>query len=330
MYKYIIKRLLLMIPVMIGVSFLVFFILDLAPGDVVDIIAPDDATIEERAIMREEMGLNRHVVVRYVEYMGGLIKGDLGISYITGRDVFKTFMEKVPNTLKLGFSAIALSMAFSIPLGIFAAKHRGTVLDNISMVLALLGLSMPTFWVGLLLILEFSLNLGWFPSGGTEARLSLVLPMITIGTGEMAILTRTTRSSMLEVIRQDYLRTARAKGVSEKRVINHHALRNALIPIVTIIGAQISTVLGGAVLTETVFSWPGIGRLIIDSLNSRDTFQVTGSIIMTTLFISFIMLLVDLLYGVIDPRIKAQYATAKKGDEGNNGNKRAKPNAVSQ
>ncbi|MDL2248466.1 ABC transporter permease [Tyzzerella sp. OttesenSCG-928-J15] len=314
MHRYIIRRLLLMIPVMIGVSFLVFFILDLAPGDIVDVIAPEDATIEDKERMREEMGLNRNVVVRYIDYMSDLVRGDLGTSHLTGRDVFKTFMEKVPNTLYLGTLSIVFSVALSLPLGIFAAKRRGTVADNISMVLALIGLSMPNFWLGLLLIIVFSLKLGWLPSGGTEGITSVILPMVTIGTGQMAILTRTTRSSMLEVIRQDYLRTARAKGVTEKRVINHHALRNALIPIVTIIGTQVSTVLGGAVLTETVFSWPGIGRLIIDSLNSRDTIQVTGSLIMTTMFISVIMLMVDLLYGVIDPRIKAQYSS-KKGDD---------------
>ncbi|MDL2248097.1 ABC transporter permease [Tyzzerella sp. OttesenSCG-928-J15] len=314
MHRYIIKRLLLMIPVMIGVSFLVFFILDLAPGDVVDIIAPDDATIEDKERMREDMGLNRNVIIRYADYMGDLVRGDLGTSYITGRDVFKTFMEKVPNTLFLGLLSILLAVVLSLPLGIFAAKRRGTPADNISMVLALIGLSMPSFWLGLLLIIAFALKLGWFPSGGTEGWKSVILPMITMGTGQMAILTRTTRSSMLEVLGQDYLRTARAKGVTERKVINVHALRNALIPIVTIIGTQISVVLGGAALTETVFAWPGIGRLIIDSLTSRDTMQVTGSIIMTTLSISFIMLLVDLLYGVIDPRIKAQYST-KKGDE---------------
>jgi len=302
-----------MVPVMIGVSFLVFFILDLAPGDIVDVTAPDDFTFEQKEQMREEMGLNRNIIIRYAEYIGNLVRGDLGTSHLTGRDVFKTFMEKVPNTLYLGLMAIVLSVALSIPLGIFAANHRGTILDNISMVMALVGLSMPNFWLGLLLILAFSLKLGWFPSGGTEGWKSIILPMVTIGVGQMAILTRTTRSSMLEVIRQDYLRTARAKGVTEKRVINHHALRNALIPIITIIGAQISTVLGGAVLTETVYSWPGVGRLIIDSLGARDTLQVTGSLIMTTLFISFIMLLVDLLYGVVDPRIKAQYSV-KRGD----------------
>ena len=180
------------------------------------------------------------------------------------------------------------------------------------MIVAMIGLSMPNFWLGLLLIIVFSLNLGWFPSGGDQTLSSIVLPAITIGTGLMATLTRTTRSSMLDVLKQEYLRTARAKGIPEKIVITSHALRNSLIPIITIIGTQLAGVLGGSVLTETVFAWPGVGRLIVDSLNMRDTPLVTGSIIMTTILLSIILLLVDLLYAVVDPRIKAQYV-AKRG-----------------
>lgn len=313
-YRYILKRLLLMIPVLIGVSFLVYFILDLAPGDAVDVLAPDDATLEEKAQMREELGLNRSIFIRYGEYMIDMLHGDMGVSYLTNQDVFATFMEKVPNTLKLGFASLLVSVGLSLPLGIYSARRRGTWKDNVSMVLALLGLSMPNFWLGLLLMILFSLKLGWLPSGGADGFASIILPAVTVGTGMMATLTRTTRSSMLDVIRQDYLRTARSKGLPEKVVINKHALKNALIPIITIIGTQMGTILGGAVLTETVFSWPGVGRLIIDSLNSRDTPQVTGSIILTTMFFSLVLLLVDLLYAMVDPRIKAQYAT-KKGDK---------------
>lgn len=181
------------------------------------------------------------------------------------------------------------------------------------MVLALLGLSMPNFWLGLLLIIAFSLHLGLFPSGGMSGLSSIVLPAITIGTGYTAIMTRTTRSSMLDVIRQDYLRTARAKGVSEKAVIRRHALKNALIPIITVVGTQMAACIGGSVLTETVFAWPGVGRLIIDSVNQRDVPAVTGSIIMTTIMISVILLVIDLLYAFVDPRIKAQYARGGKG-----------------
>ena len=312
MFRYIIKRLIMLIPVLIGVSFLVYFTLDLAPGDIVDVIAPDDATVEDKERMREEMGLNRNVVVRYGEYMWKLMHGDMGESYKTKQSVWVAFMEKAPNTLYLGIASVIVSVGLSLPLGIYSAQHRGTWKDNLAMVAALCGLSMPNFWLGLLLMIGFSLKLGWFPSGGARGFSSIVLPAITIGTGMMAILTRTTRSSMLDVLRQDYLRTARAKGVSERDVVYKHALKNALIPIITIVGTQLGSVLGGAVLTESVFSWPGVGRLIIDSLNSRDTPMVTGCIIMTTMFFSLILLAVDLIYAVVDPRIKAQYARPKR------------------
>ena len=313
MYRYVLKRLLLMIPVMLGVSLFVYCVLDLAPGDAVSFLAPADAPLEEREQIRRDLGLDRNVFIRYAEYMANMLRGDLGKSYLTGRDVFKTFIEKVPNTLYLGFAAVFVSILLSIPLGIYAAIHRGTLRDNASMVFALFGISIPNFWLGLLLILYFALKLRWLPSGGAQRPESVILPAITLGVAMMALLARTTRSSMLEVINQDYLRTARAKGVPERVVINKHALKNALIPIITIIGTQISTVLGGAVVTETVFAWPGVGRLIVDSLTSRDTPQVTGSVILTTLFLSFIVLLVDILYGVVDPRIKAQYISSKKG-----------------
>lgn len=315
MYRYVLKRIVMLIPVLLGVSFLVYCTLDLAPGDIVDVIAPDDATLEDKARMREELGLNRNVVIRYAEYMYGLIRGDMGISYVTKKPVWDSFIEKAPNTLNLGFASLLVSVGLSLPLGIYSAQHRGTWKDNLAMLLALCGLSMPNFWLGLLLMLLFALRLGWFPSGGASGLSSLVLPAFTVGTGMMATLTRTTRSSMLDVIRQDYLRTARAKGVSEKDVIYKHALKNALIPIITIIGTQLGGVLGGAVLTESVFSWPGVGRLIIDSLNSRDTSMVTGSIIMTTMFFSVVLLMVDLLYAVVDPRIRAQYAGRKEEEK---------------
>jgi len=296
-----------MIPVMLGVSFLVYFIMDFAPGDAVDVLAAPDMTLEEKEQMREDMGLNRNIFIRYFEYMGNMLRGDLGISYITKRDVFDIYMEKLPNTLYLGFFSVFFSVLLSVPLGIYAARCRGTLRDNISMVFALLGVSIPMHWMGLMLILAFSLKLGWFPSGGIAGLKSVVLPAITLGIGNMALLTRTTRSSMLDVLNQDYLRTARAKGVSEKVVVSKHALKNALLPIITVVGNQMATVLGGTILTETVFSWPGVGRLIVDSLNSRDTPQVTGTVIITTLGLCLIVLLVDIIYGMVDPRIKAQY-----------------------
>lgn len=313
MYRYVIKRLLLMIPVIIGVSFLVFFIMDMAPGDAVDVLAPEGATAEDLEAIRHDLGLDKPVVVRYIDYMAGMLRGDLGVSYISKTDVFQTYVEKLPATIKLSFASILISVILSVPLGIYSATRQGTIQDNISMAFAMIGLAMPHFWLGLLLIIVFSLKLQWFPSGGDETLSSIVLPAITIGTGLMATLTRTTRSSMLDVLKQEYLRTARAKGIPEKVVVMSHALRNALIPIITIIGTQLAGVLGGSVLTETVFAWPGVGRLIVDSLNMRDTPLVTGSIIMTTILLSFVLLLVDLLYAAVDPRIKAQYTTSKRG-----------------
>ncbi|MHB0896249.1 MAG: ABC transporter permease [Spirochaetales bacterium] len=312
MYRYVIKRLLMLVPIIIGVSFLIYFIMDLAPGDIISQMAGEgtDAQIQ---VLRHQYGYDRSVFYRYVMYMKNLVQGNLGTSFLTNKPVWDMYRERLPETLKLALGALVVSILLSIPLGILSAVRSGTLWDNAGMVLALLGLSMPNFWLGLLLIILFSLKLGWFPSGGDTGFLSIILPAITIGTGHVAIITRTTRSSMIDVIHQDYLRTARAKGVPEKYVIRKHAFKNALIPIITIIGTQMSVSLGGAVLTETVFAWPGVGRLIIDSVHQRDVPTVTGAIIMTTILISIMLLIVDLLYAYVDPRIKAQYLRKGKG-----------------
>jgi len=313
MLRYAIKRILLMIPVIIGVSFLIYFIMDLAPGDIVSVTHGETSLTEEQMEeLRASYGLNQSVFVRYFNYMEGFVRGDLGTSFITGKPVLESFLQKLPATIKLAVASMFVSLLISIPLGIYSAVRHGSVQDNVAMVFALLGLSVPHFWLGLMLIIVFSLHLGWFPSGGSSSLGGIVLPAVTIGTGLTATLARTTRSSMLDVIRQDYLRTARAKGVSERTVIMKHALRNALIPIITIAGGQFAYTLGGSVVTETVFAWPGVGRLIVDAVNSRDTPMVTGCIIMKTILIGIIVLIVDLLYATIDPRIKAQYARGGK------------------
>lgn len=308
MYKYILKRLVMLIPVMLAVSFIVYFIVDLAPGDAVDVIAGAEATQADKDMMREQMGLSDPVLIRYFRYMGGLLRGDLGVSYVNGKSVFNTYMERLPATLELAVVGSIIAMSIALPLGITSAVHQNTLRDNVSMVLGLLGMSMPIFWLGLLLILVFSLQLGWFPSISNSSWLSLVLPSITLGIGDAALIMRTTRTSMLEVLRQDYLRTARAKGVNEKMVIRKHAFKNALIPIITVMGTQLSTTLGGAVVTESVFAWPGVGRLVVDSIYNRDTAMVTGAIIMTTLLASVVILVVDIAYAFVDPRIKARYS----------------------
>ena len=308
MLKYIGKRLLMLIPVILVTSFLIFWAMSLTGGDPARQIAGDRATEAEVEAIREEMGLNDPFLVRYGNYMKGMLTGDMGKSYVTNKDVFRTFMEKLPNTLMLGGAAVLIAIIVSLPLGIYTAIHQNTWKDTAGMVFALFGTSMPNFWLGLMLIILFSLKLHWLPSGGKNGFASLILPALTVGFGLAALITRTTRSSMLDVIRQDYMTTARAKGCSEKRVIFRHGLKNALIPIITAIGLQMSLVITGSVLAETMFSWPGIGRLVYDSISKRDTPMVTGSIIMCSVLMCIINLAVDLIYAFFDPRIKAQYS----------------------
>ena len=307
MHRYIIKRLIMLIPVLLGVAFIIFAIMSVAEGDPVYSVAGPDATEEELDALREEMGLKGSLLERYFRYIAKLLRGNLGTSYISQMDVMKLYLQRLPNTLRLASLAMLVAILMSVPLGIIAAVNQNSWKDTIAMIFALVGLSMPNFWLGLLLMLLFSLKLGWFPSGGSEGALSVVLPAVTVGVGLAALLTRTTRSSMLDVLRQDYLRTARAKGVSEKRVVMRHALRNALIPIITIFGVQFSNVLGGSVLAETVFAWPGVGRLVVDAIDQRDIPTVTGALIMTTMLVTIVNLLVDIVYAYVDPRIKAQY-----------------------
>lgn len=311
MIKYIFKRILQMIPVILITSLLIFWAMGLTGGDPARQVAGERATEEQVEQIREEMGLNDPFIVRYIDYVKGMVVGDLGTSYVTGKDVFKTFMERLPNTLMLGGTAVLIAIIIAIPLGIYTAVNQNTWKDTAGMVFALFGVSMPNFWFGLMLIIIFSLNLGLFPSGGKNGLETLVLPAVTVGFGLAALITRTTRSSMLDVIRQDYMTTARAKGVPEKDVIRKHGLKNALIPIITAIGMQMSLVLTGSVLAETVFSWPGIGRLVYDSISKRDIPMVTGSIIMCSILMCLVNLIVDLVYAFFDPRIKAQYS--KKG-----------------
>lgn len=311
MLKYILKRLAMLIPVILITSLLIFWAMSLTGGDPALMIAGEKATEEQIEQVREELGLNDPFFVRYANYMSGMIRGDMGKSYVTKKDVFKTFMEKLPNTLELGGMAVLIAIVVSIPLGIYTAIHQNTWKDTAGMIFALFGTSMPNFWLGLMLIIIFSLNLKFFPSGGKTGFESIVLPAVTVGFGLAALITRTTRSSMLDVLRQDYMTTARAKGCSKHRVIFTHGLKNALIPIITAIGLQMSLVITGSVLAETVFSWPGIGRLVFESIGKRDTPMVTGAIIMSSILMTIINLFVDIVYAFFDPRIKAQYS--KKG-----------------
>lgn len=297
-----------MIPVLICVSFVVFFLMDLAPGDIVSQMAPADATPEQIEMLREELGLNGTVLQRYGRYLWNLLHGDMGTSLSLKRPVIEVFIERLPATLKLAFASIVIALAISIPLGIAAATHHRTWLDGSSVVLSMLSVSMPAFWLGLLLIFAFSYRIKFFPSGDSGTFKHLILPALTLGTEQAGNLTRITRSSMLDVIRQDYLRTARAKGVSEKYVIRKHALKNALIPIITVLGSTLGNAFGGAVAIETVFAWPGIGRLTVAAINSRDMTLATGCIIMFTLMLNMTLLVVDIAYAYVDPRVKARYS----------------------
>lgn len=307
MYRYILRRLLMLIPVIIGVTFIVYTIMFFTPGDPALIMLGETAPQEQVEKWREDMGLNDPFIVQYLRFLKNGVRGDFGRSYSTKKPVFDEVFSRFPATLKLTIAGLIVAVAIGIPVGIISATKQYSAVDSISMVLALLGVSMPNFWLGLMLILLFSVKMGLLPSGGDMGFKSLILPAITLGTGVAAIITRMTRSSMLEVIRQDYIRTARAKGVMEKKVINKHALKNALIPVVTVIGLQFGYLLGGAVLTETVFSWPGVGRLMVEAIKQKDTPMVLASVIFMSVVFSIVNLLVDILYAFLDPRIKSQY-----------------------
>lgn len=312
MHRYILRRLLMLIPVLIGVTFLVFFILALTPGDPVTIILGDNATKENIEMLRTELGLNDPLLVRYIRYIGGLLKGDFGKSYSNQLNVFDQIIERFPNTLILATTGMIVAIIIGVPIGIISAKKQYTFIDNFSMIGALIGVSMPAFWLGLLLVIVFALKLRWLPSQGMGEGFvglikSLILPSITLGTMSAAMVTRMTRSSMLEVVRQDYIDTARAKGVGESTITIRHMLKNALIPIITVVGLQFGHLLGGAVLTETVFSWPGLGRFMVEAIKKKDTPTVLGTVIFLSATFSIVNLIIDIVYAYVDPRIKSQY-----------------------
>lgn len=312
MWRYICKRLLMIIPVLLGVTLVVFMILSFAPGDPAVSILGDKASEEDLEAMREQLGLNDPIWMQYFRYLGNIIKGDFGVSYKNRLPVMKQVLERFPNTLYIATGAILFSLIFGIPVGIISAKKQYSFLDNASMVGALVGVSMPVFWMGLLLVIVFSLKLKMLPSSGMGDGFgpllkSLVLPVIALGSYSLAMIARMTRSSMLEVIRQDYIGTARAKGISEGQVTYRHMLKNALIPIITSVGLQFGTLMGGSIMTETVFSWPGIGRLMVESIKSRDIPMVMGSVVFLSVVFSLVNLLVDLLYAFVDPQIKSEY-----------------------
>lgn len=313
MTRYVIRRVLQMIPTIIIVSFIVYVLLDLAPGTVIDTMISDYMTQEDIAELERAYNLDKPMVVRYGLYMNDMLHGDLGVSDKTGLSVWDTYITRLPNTLILAFTSLIFGAALAIPLGILAARHAGTLVDNIVTMLTLIGMSMPGFWLGLLLLLMFSYNLQWLPAGGNTGFSSIILPTICSGFILLATAARQTRSSMLEVLNADFLRTARAKGVPEKTVIRKHALGNAWIPILTTLGSSLSVAIAGSAVIETVFAWPGVGRTIVEAVISRDVTMTCGCVIATTFLYVIVQLVVDLMYAFVDPRIKAQYANSTKG-----------------
>jgi peptide/nickel transport system permease protein len=298
------RRLAVVIPTAIGAVTLVFFFLHMIPGDPVEVMLGETAQQADKERLREELGLNRPLHVQYGRFMAGIVQGDLGGSYFYRRPVAQVIAERVPATIELALAAFLVAGLIAIPLGIIAALREGTAVDNASVLFSLLGVSIPNFWLGPLLIILFSIKLGWFPVSGRTGVASLVLPAITLGTAFAAILSRMTRASLLERLGEDYLTVARAKGLPEWKVILKHALRNALIPIITVMGLQIGALLSGAIITENVFSWPGIGTLLINAIEARDYPLVQGCILFITLSYVLVNLITDLFYGWADPRIR--------------------------
>jgi ABC-type dipeptide/oligopeptide/nickel transport system permease component len=304
MSRYLLRRLLLTIPVLIGVATLVFALIHFIPGDPAQAMLGEGATPEDVAQLRSRLGLDKPLLVQYGSFLNGVVHGDLGVSIRNDQPVAKQILERMPATAELAFAAMAVAVLIALPLGIVAAVWRGTWIDHVAMTLSLVGISVPNFWLGPLMAIVFAVELGWLPVGGSGTLAHLVLPSITLGAALAAILARMTRASLLEELSEPYVLAARAKGVSRTRAVLHHAFRNSLIPIVTILGLQFGVVLTGAVITETIFAWPGIGRLLIQSISFRDYPTVQGCVLLIAITYVGVNLITDLTYGFLDPRIR--------------------------
>jgi len=303
-WRYILKRVVLALPVLVGVSVVVFVAIRLIPGDPAQLMAGQAATQEVVQQIRQSLGLDQPLPVQYLYFLRNVVRGDLGRSLFNGAPVAEELAQRFPRTVRLALASMAVASLIGIPAGILAATRRSTWVDTAVMLVALAGVSVPVFWLGLNLILLFSVRLQWLPSFGYETWRHLVLPSLTLGAASTAIVARMTRSAMLEVLGQDYVRTARAKGLAERVVVNRHALRNALIPVVTVLGLQLGTLLSGAVLTETVFAWPGIGRLLVEAVLARDYPIIQGATLLIAATFVVLNVAVDVLYGLLDPRIR--------------------------
>ena len=303
MGNFLLRRLLLLIPVLWGVATLVFLLLHFIPGDPVDLMLGDSALGTDRETLRDQLGLNDPLIIQYLRYFGDLLQGDWGTSLFSKKPVFEEIMERVPATMELMLGAMVVTILVAMPLGLIAAVNKGTWIDQGAMIFSLLGVSIPNFWLGPMLILLFSIHFDLLPvneRGGLE---HLILPALTLGTSLASILARITRSSVVETLQAEYIRTARSKGISELRILFRHALRNALIPIVTVIGLQVGVLLSGAIITEAIFDWPGLGNLLISAINSRNYPLVQGCVLFIAGSYVMVNLVIDLLYAYLDPRI---------------------------
>ena len=313
MIKFVMLRLLMAIPVILGVTIIVFAIIRLTPGDVARMVLGQTATDEQVAVFREQYGLDKPFPVQLYVYLKGIVtRGDLGTSYMTNNPVAQEVFSRLPTTFLLAIMSVFLAVMIGVPAGVLSATRQYSAFDNVVTFFCLLGVSMPSFWLGLVMIVTFSLHFRWFPVSGFSSPQHWVLPVVTIGMMCVANIMRTTRSSMLEVIRQDYICTARAKGHKERTIIYKHALKNALIPVVTVIGLQFGRQLGGTVVIESIFAIPGLGRLLIDAIGMKDLPIVQGGVLLLAVAFSLINLFVDIIYGFVDPRIRSQYERSAK------------------
>jgi len=313
MYKYVLKRIFAMIFIVLGVLLVVQFIMYITPNDITPLILGSEWTPEAAAELRHELGIDQPLLVQYGRYILNLLQGDFGTSPLTGTPIIEQLKVRLPNTVILMLGGVFITVAFALPIGVQTAVKPNSVGSVFSTIFGLFGSSMPAFWLGLLLILLFSVKLGWLPAGGTDQGIkSLIMPWITLGLMSLAQTMRTTRSSMLESIRMDYIRTAKAKGVKHRDVIYKHALKNAMMPIITVVGNQVGILLGGAIITETVFAIPGMGRLMIEGMQNRDIPSTQGAIFSMAVCIAIVSLVIDLLYAYVDPRIKAQYTSGRR------------------
>jgi ABC-type dipeptide/oligopeptide/nickel transport system permease component len=305
--RYTLGRLVGTVPVLFGVTLLVFLMAWVTPGDpVIAMLGESAQGISQEGLeeLRRQLGLDRPLPVQYVAYLGGLARGDLGVSVRSRRPVLTEILDRLPATAELAVAALAIAVALGLTLGVWAAVRKGTWADGAAIAVALVGVSVPVFWSGFLLMMLFALELGWLPASGRGTWRHLVMPALTVGVSSAAFIARITRGAMLETLGQDYVRTARAKGLRPRRVVLRHALRNALLPIVTVVGLQLGGLLGGAVLTESVFAWPGVGRLLVDAIVARDLPLVQGAVLVVAVLFILVNLAVDLSYAAINPKVR--------------------------